>query len=51
MCVTGLVTFMLSKPAMQSKNPNKPVTRLPQMKTFIFHPTLALISNILAGSP
>lgn len=51
MCVTGLVTLMLSKPAMQSKKPKKPVTRLPQTKTLIFDSALALNSKTLAGSP
>jgi hypothetical protein len=42
---------MLRRPATQSKNPKKPVTREPQMKTLMFHSVLALNSNILAGSP
>jgi hypothetical protein len=42
---------MLSRPAIHSKNPKKPVTREPQMKTLIFHSLLALNSKILAGSP
>jgi hypothetical protein len=42
---------MLSRPATQSKNPKKPVTREPQTKTFIFHSGLAFNSKILAGSP
>ena len=33
MWVIGLVTLILSNPAMQSKNPNMPVTRLPEKKT------------------
>lgn len=51
MWVTGLVTLMLSKPAMQSKKPKRPVTRLPQTKTLIFDSALALNSKTLAGSP
>ena len=33
MWVIGLVTLMLNNPATQSKNPNMPVTRLPEKKT------------------
>lgn len=51
MWVTGLVTLMLSNPATQSKNPKEPVTRLPTMKTFIFHSELMLNSTILTCSP
>jgi hypothetical protein len=47
----GLVTFMLSKPATQSKNPKTPVTRLPQTKTFIFDSELDTSFKNLAGSP
>ena len=43
MCVIGLVTLMLRRPAMQSKKPNKPVTKHPQMNTIPFHSTSLIL--------
>lgn len=47
----GLVTLMLSKPAMQSKKPKKPVIRLPQKKTVPSQVPLLIMLLISVGSP
>lgn len=36
MCVMGLVTLILSKPATHRRNPKTPVMALPQRKMFAF---------------
>ena len=51
MCVIGLVTLMLSKPATQRRNPKTPVTRLPQMKVRMFHSGLAMSAKSVPTSP
>ncbi len=58
MCVIGLVTLMLNKPATQRRNPKVPVTRLPITKTRTFQTSTAPIiafdaskSSTRHGSP
>ena len=51
MCVIGLVTLMLSKPAIQSKKPKKPVTMVPHKNTFPFQSAVAVSDWKIAGSP
>ena len=51
MCVMGLVTLMLKRPATQSRNPNTPVMMLPQMNMPAFQSGLFMSSNKSPYSP
>lgn len=51
MCVTGLVTLILSNPATHSKNPKSPVTKLPQTNTCAFHCVSDISSRRTVCSP
>lgn len=51
MCVTGLVTLIDSKDAMDKKNPNNPVMKLPMMKTFLSSPPVVNSSRAAGISP
>lgn len=52
MCVMGLVTLMLNRPAMHRRKPNMPVTRVPQRNTGKFQvASLVNLSQTLKNSP
>ena len=51
MCVTGLVTLILSSPATHSKKPNTPVTKLPHANTRPFHSGELSKSDRVDSSP
>jgi hypothetical protein len=52
-CVMGLVTLMLSKPATHRRNPKNPVTIVPHTNTFAFQFPLGSVhsSKTLKNSP
>lgn len=51
MCVTGLVTLIDSNDAIDKKNPNSPVTKLPTMKTLLSFPPVVNKYRAAESSP